>query len=73
MENHHLITKNGIFTRGERSDELRKLEFPVISISEDLIDKSDQIKFIKEDVFEKCFKKKSGLIGWLKSYRERKG
>lgn len=55
--------------------ELEKLEFPVISVSEDLIDKSDQIKFIKEDVFEREFKsaRKSGLIGWLKRYRERKG
>jgi hypothetical protein len=54
--------------------EIERLEFPVIAVSEDLIDKSDQIKVIKEDVFEKELQsaRKTGLIGWLKRYRERK-
>jgi len=54
--------------------ELEKLEFPVIAISDDLIDKTTQIKFIKADILEKELKsaRKRGLIGWLKRYKERK-
>ncbi|MFH0711245.1 MAG: DUF460 domain-containing protein [Candidatus Aenigmatarchaeota archaeon] len=54
--------------------EIEKLEFPVIAVSEDFIGKSDQIKVIKEGVFEKELQsaRKTGLVGWIKRYRERK-
>lgn len=54
--------------------ELERLEFPVIIVAEDQIEKYEEIKTIKQEFFEKEFKvaKKTGLVEWLKGYRKRK-
>ena len=53
---------------------IEKLEFPVIRIDENLLEKFDNIKAIKIDYIEERIKdtKRAGLIGWLKGYRKRK-
>ena len=57
-------------------DELasENLEFPVVQIEKVSLESFDDIKTIKIDYIEKRLAeaKKTGLIGWLKSYRKRK-
>lgn len=54
--------------------EMEQLEFPVIVVAEEQIEKYEEIKTIKQDLFEKEIKtaKKTGLIEWLKGYRKRR-
>lgn len=63
-----LVRKSGL-----PESTIKKLEFPVIFINEDVIETVENIKVIRSDVFEKELKKarKEGLIKWLEKYRER--
>jgi len=53
---------------------IENLEFPVVQIDRNMLETFDDIKAVKIDYIEKRLAdtKKSGLIGWLKSYRKRK-
>jgi len=55
-------------------DSSGNLEFPVVQIDSNMLEKFDDIKAVKIDYIEKRLAdaKKSGLIGWLKGYRKRK-
>jgi predicted RNase H-like nuclease (RuvC/YqgF family) len=54
--------------------DMERLEFPVIVVAEEQIEKYEEIRTIKQELFEKEVKaaKKTGLIEWLKGYRKRK-
>lgn len=58
-----------------KESELANIDFPAIKIEENAIENLDDIKAIKTDYIENAISnaKKSGLIGWLKGYRKRKG
>lgn len=54
--------------------DMERLEFPVIVVAEEQIEKYQEIKTIKQEMFEKEIKtaKKTGLIEWLKGYKKRR-
>lgn len=54
--------------------DIENLEFSVVQIGKDVIENFDDIKAVKIDYIEKRLTdaKKSGLVGWLKSYKKRR-
>jgi predicted RNase H-like nuclease (RuvC/YqgF family) len=56
-----------------KEDALENLEYPIVLVNEKQIQTIEGVKVIKKDVLEKelAAARKTGLVEWLKSYKER--